>query len=104
MMKSMIVALGIVIFSTTALAHSWYSAECCSGNDCSEVLDAQKLPDGNMLVTTKHGQGIVKPKTDKRPSRDAVDHACLVMMPEHLIDPANPNLKYVRCYYIPAGS
>ena len=104
MMKFMVVVLGIIVFSTTALAHSWYETSCCSGNDCAEVIEAQKLPDGNTLVTTKHGQGIVNPKTDKRPSKDAVDHACLVTMPSSMVDPAKPNLKYVRCYYIPAGS
>ncbi len=60
-----------------ASAHEWYPIECCSGYDCAPV-DNAKLDDGSdLVVTSKHGTGIVPAAMPRRESKDNRMHVCM---------------------------
>lgn len=48
--------LAVTVFLTaSALAHSWYPAECCSGIDCDILLDERvRAAPGGYLIDGEH--------------------------------------------------
>lgn len=68
------VVMAIILFLIVghAQAHSWYPSECCSGQDCAEVI-AGKLPN----IQTKLGGGTVTEQTKRLESKDNKLHACI---------------------------
>lgn len=46
-----IIAIVMVLFSTSAFAHSWYDIECCSDRDCAPASKIETLPNGVMRIT-----------------------------------------------------
>lgn len=63
--------------SSGALAHSWFDSECCSGQDCSEIVSILEVADGD-LVTTIDGRAAIFPKSFPRyKSLDNYSYACI---------------------------
>ena len=102
-MRVLIAVFALLLGVGGADAHSWYSAECCSGQDCAPVdrselltpLQAGLFPGNSQLPTlwveTKHGKGIVPSTMIPRESRDSSMHACI-------------RAGKVICIYLPAGN
>lgn len=63
----------LLVFTSTALAHSWYPYECCSEKDCFPVpiRDVRVVPGGWNLSDGTH----VK-HDEARPSPDGQFHVC----------------------------
>ena len=60
-------ALLFVAVAAPAGAHEWYPIECCSGYDCAAV-EQTKISDGaELIVTSKHGTGVVPEPINRRP-------------------------------------
>lgn len=73
----------LILTSTPTLSHKtdsgWeYDSECCSDQDCAEVLSIEQLPNNGIKVTTKIGVGVMIPTTKMKISKDDKDHACIV--------------------------
>jgi hypothetical protein len=60
-----------------ALAHSWYPARCCSGQDCRKVDSIEKLPDGDMLFRAGSISVVVPAEFMRLPSQDNDTHVCV---------------------------
>ncbi|HWV83037.1 MAG TPA: hypothetical protein VNZ50_16520 [Hyphomicrobiaceae bacterium] len=60
-----------------ASAHDWYPIECCSGLDCAPVDQAEFQGGDTLIVTSKHGTGIVPASMARRESRDNRMHVCM---------------------------
>ncbi len=60
-----------------ASAHDWYPIECCSGLDCAPVDQAEFREGNTLIVTSKHGTGIVPASMSRRESRDHRMHVCM---------------------------
>lgn len=80
-----------IVLTSNAYTHDWYDKECCSENDCSEVIDSQDDGHGNLIVTSKHGTVLISPNFPRKPSKDEKEHICIVG-------------KILICYYTPGGS
>ena len=78
---SLALAAICICAAAPAAAHDWYPRECCGGQDCAPVEHSYMLggtsDSSGMLVTTKHGMGIVPPNMTRRESKDHRMHACL---------------------------
>lgn len=90
-----IAAVVFIVAAVAANAHDWYPMECCSGQDCAPVDKAEssmppmsvipgaaglapvapELP--SLVVTTRHGSGVVPPDMPRRRSPDGRMHACV---------------------------
>lgn len=67
-----------LMIATPASAHDWYPIECCSGYDCAPVEQAELQHGGDQLVvTSKHGTGIVPSAMTRRESKDHRMHVCM---------------------------
>ena len=83
-----------------AHAHSWYPADCCSGEDCAPVealawvtpADAEQP---RLVVTTARGQAIIPYGFPVKPSQDSRMHVC--MMYDHFGEMT------VLCVFMPAN-
>jgi len=60
-----------------ASAHDWYPIECCSGYDCAPVVQAELQQGDTLVVTSKHGTGIVPASMTRRESKDHKMHVCM---------------------------
>ena len=70
-------ALLFVAVAAPAGAHDWYPIECCSGYDCAPV-EQTKISDGaELVVTSKHGTGVVPETMTRRESQDNRMHVCM---------------------------
>jgi hypothetical protein len=69
--------LPTLIFSAPAGAHDWYPIECCSGYDCAPVDQAELREGDTLVVTSKHGTGIVPASMTRRESKDHRMHVCM---------------------------
>ena len=92
--KAIVLFLTIVLiyFVTvhTALPHSWYPRECCSGHDCSPISSdrVQVTPTG-YVVDSRH----VVPHKSVKTSPDAQFHLC-----------EGPTTKIFFCFFAPQPS
>lgn len=98
------VLYGAWVFGTSAQAHSWYPASCCSGTAVGG--DCMPLPDGAVSQTAKGYRvdftdpvwGAVHEDVmsrDVQPSRDGQFHACL--------KPPGYPIR-IRCFFAPLSS
>ncbi len=82
----------IALLLAAILAHSWYSYECCSENDCAPV------PMGTLIRASGDGYDVTLPnglllhagKNTLKVSQDGLWHVCIIA--------SNPS---VRCLYVP---
>ena len=73
MIKILIATLYLTLIPITALGHSWYPWECCSGIDCKPVPC-------DSLIETKEGiayENYVFKDKQIRPSQDKFCHVCI---------------------------
>jgi hypothetical protein len=77
----MVLRLGLVLLSlmraAPASAHDWYPIECCHGMDCAPVDRAELQEGSTLVVTSKHGTGIVPAAMPRRESKDNRMHVCM---------------------------
>lgn len=66
-----------LIMPAPAGAHDWYPIECCSGFDCAPVDQAELREGDTLVVTSKHGTGIVPAAMTRRESKDHRMHVCM---------------------------
>ena len=75
-MKKLVVAAALLGgFFTSAFAHSWYPAECCSDKDYAPLAESETpkpLDGGDWLLTT----GEVVPRAKVKWSPDGLYHIC----------------------------
>jgi hypothetical protein len=71
------VAVLLALAARDALAHSWYPARCCSGQDCRKVDSIEKLPDGDMLFRAGSISVVVPAEFMRLPSQDNDTHVCV---------------------------
>jgi hypothetical protein len=103
--RGLILGAIIILAAKAALAHSWYSASCCSGKDCAAVPieSATWTPEGwivelqpgdhPMVIT--HAIRELVPFAKERISQDGDFHAC-VRTEAAVMD-------RVICLYVPDG-
>ena len=92
----LILVIGLFLVQNEAEAHEWYPAECCSGLDCSKVVQAVPVsktvtlpgPSAHattmlgMEVTDARGQSVFVPANfPKRESKDNSMHVCVRPIP-----------------------
>lgn len=84
-----VVAMAIALVGS-ALAHSFYPIECCSGYDCEPISEerVEPLAGGDYRVDGKH----VVPAKEVRISPDGLYHACF------------PTPERLRCFWAPPPS
>ena len=58
-------------------AHSWYPAQCCTGQDCKKVDQLDYLPDGSILMHFGGQQVVVPRGFSMQPSQDLEAHVCV---------------------------
>jgi len=63
--------------ATPAVAHDWYPIECCHGMDCAPVERAELQEGSTLVVTSKHGTGVVPASLPRRESKDHNMHVCM---------------------------
>ena len=77
----MFLRLGIALLSLTlaapAGAHDWYPIESCHGMDCAPVDRAELKEGATLVVTSKHGTGMVPASMPRRESKDHRMHVCM---------------------------
>ena len=93
-----------LLVSTPAYSHDWYPHDCCHDQDCSPVDSVNWfVPPGGgkplMMVTSKHGVGVVLENVSLRESKDSRMHVCL-QKPSS--DPFGDSL--IICLFIPPPS
>lgn len=66
-----------LIIPAPASAHDWYPIECCHGMDCAPVEHAERSEGNTLIVTSKHGTGIVPSSMTRRESQDSRMHVCM---------------------------
>ncbi len=67
----------VLMIPAPAGAHDWYPIECCSGIDCAPVDQAERREGDTLIVTSKHGTGIVPSSLTRRESKDNKMHVCM---------------------------
>lgn len=76
----------MAILVTTALPHSFYPVECCSGFDCAAIDEKRVSPAvGGYMVDSIH----FVPQSEVRQSPDGEFHACF------------PTPQKLRCFWAP---
>jgi len=71
-----------ILSATPLVAHDWYPAECCSGQDCAPVTGVSFVSSSPnelpvMIVTTQYGTKPVPRSIAPRESPDERMHACI---------------------------
>lgn len=83
----------------TAHAHSWYSTECCTVDDCQSIPPGSRIePNGDGFnLTLPDGEVLYYSREKLRASQDGVFHYCAakVKYGDH---------RNTFCLYIPLGS
>jgi formylmethanofuran dehydrogenase subunit D len=67
----------LLVTATPALAHDWYPIECCHGMDCAPVERVEMQDGATLVVTSKHGTGVVPQTMPRRESQDGKMHVCM---------------------------
>ena len=95
-LPSLTVLVIAVATPSLSLAHSWYPAACCTGQDCKKVDRIDYLPDGGLLMHFGGQQVIVPRGFEQQPSQDMDAHVCVYR---------NAMGRWVpRCVFLPAGA
>jgi hypothetical protein len=93
----MFLRLGTVLLFLTmvapASAHEWYPIECCSGYDCAPVEQTKISDVAELIVTSKHGTGVVPETMPRRESKDHRMHVCM--------RPSSDGRMRVICVFLP---
>lgn len=76
-MRSRLVLLLALMVPAPASAHEWSPIECCHGMDCAPVERAELREGDTLVVTSKHGTGIVPSSMTRRESKDHRMHVCM---------------------------
>ena len=82
--------------ASRALAHSWYPARCCSGQDCRKVDRIESLPDGDALFHAGSISVVVPAEFMRLPSEDNETHVCVYRVGSGEYRP--------RCVFVPGAS
>lgn len=96
----MVALLLLIMITTNALSHSWYDADCCSGNDCSPITIIKTEGSVITFKTELFKEEVFTvdqskmPSHHVRPSKDARMHACVIHTEGY----------YVRCLYVGGGA
>jgi hypothetical protein len=91
---ALVLGLGAVVSGTRhAVAHSWYPAKCCSGQDCRKVDSIEKLEDGDMLFRAGAISVVVAAEFLRLPSPDNDTHVCVYQVGSGEYRP--------RCVFVP---
>jgi len=77
-------AILLTLFSSPALAHSWYDPYCCNTQDCTEYKGT--VTEGPLGYTLEDGKFIAY--KDAKVSMDANYHTCILG-------------GHLRCFYAP---
>lgn len=110
--KYLLVAF-LILFSTSALSHSWYDQWCCSNYDCAPI-EREKVEvtsEGYRITLTKEDHLMLRSWEGNpleffvpfdfphlKMSQDSEYHACIVLG-------GTNNPFHMRCFYVPpAGS
>ncbi len=77
--------LAFVLLSTTAVAHSWYDAMCCSDQDCKAVADGliEAGPTGWVVRDLGTSEVVPYGSPKIKVSRDEHDHVCRRLPSSH---------------------
>lgn len=86
----------IVSGASRALAHSWYPAKCCGGQDCHDVDRIEPLPDGDALFHAGSISVVVPAEFLRLPSQDNHTHVCVYQIGSGEYRP--------RCVFVPGSS
>lgn len=100
-MKKVLISAAFAVFTTNAVAHSWYDPVCCSTKDCAAVVpDVVSIEDGHYVVTVGPGdhpfvtseltRRIPFDHPDVKDSQDSDFHVCA-------------NSHRIICLYVPLG-
>lgn len=76
MSRTIVFALLLAI-ATPVSAHDWYPIECCHGMDCAPVEKVEVQEGTSLVVTSRHGTGIVPATMPRRESKDSRMHVCM---------------------------
>jgi hypothetical protein len=77
-LEALSLAAAMLVLAPAALAHEWYTRECCGDMDCAPVERAEALPDGGLRVTSRVGTTVVPASFPRQESPDAQMHVCMV--------------------------
>lgn len=67
-----------MLSTCTALAHSWYPSDCCSGQDCFSADSFERDSHGDITVTVGNRRIWLPRSFPIRPSPDHLIHICYV--------------------------
>jgi hypothetical protein len=88
----------IYVGPDTAAAHDWYPVNCCSGNDCFQVIDEKIIEDlGNGVYRVGPVTQLVQ-GSDVKVSQDGQWHICTPGWP--IGKPLAPETR-IRCLFVP---
>jgi hypothetical protein len=98
------VLVGVLCFAQVVqtLAHSWYPAACCSGQDCKPIRQLLVQPNGDWIlyIQLTESSGLVPvmvPKDHpKQPSLDSHIHVCVGL--------GSDDKLFVRCVFVPGDA
>jgi hypothetical protein len=93
MMRRIVFAIVLATSASPASAHDWYPIECCHGMDCAPVERVEMQEGSSLVVTSKHGTGVVPATMPRRESKDHRMHVCM--------RPANPSGMRIICVFLP---
>jgi hypothetical protein len=93
----------LFVLSTSASAHDFYDADCCSEHDCAPVTKIEKDENGD-LMTTKHGTILVNPKDQSYSRRISPDHNFHVCQINFQSEFDTEPFKKLICVYYPVQS
>jgi hypothetical protein len=87
-------AFGVIVSGPQqAVAHSWYPAKCCSGQDCQKVDSIEKLDDGDLRFRAGSISVVVPAEFMRLPSPDNDTHVCVYRVGSGEYRP--------RCVFVP---
>ncbi len=83
----------VVVGTGHSVAHSWYPARCCGGQDCMQVDSIEVLDDGDMLFRAGSISVVVAAEFQRLPSPDNHTHVCVYQVGSGEYRP--------RCVFVP---
>lgn len=92
-MSRTIVFAGLLAITTPASVYDWYPIECCHGMDCAPVEKVEMLEGTSLVVTSRHGTGVVPATMLRRESKDSRMHVCM--------RPSNSGGMRIICVFLP---
>ncbi len=87
------VAAAVLAGAPRGLAHSWYPAKCCGGEDCRKVDRIDTLEDGDLLFHAGPISVVVPADFKRLPSPDSDTHVCVYQVGSGTYRP--------RCVFVP---